>query len=95
MNQSAIKLASEGAFENQMAYGWASNATAWEQIFTLAKKSEISAKAVLTMISSMEEGGVADLPRAGQFMRTAARIAHHTLREAEIARAISSCRGKR
>lgn len=95
MNSSVIKQASEGQFDNEVAYGWSSNAKAWEDVFAMAKKSHIHANAVLQMIPLMEERGIADLPRAGQFMRTAARIAHDTTRERDMTLAIRNSRFKR
>ena len=36
MNSSVINQASEGQFDNEMAYGWASNAKALEDVFAMA-----------------------------------------------------------
>lgn len=95
MNQSAIKKAAEGQFDSEMAYGWASDAAAWENIYSKAEWSVQYAKATLVLIESMEKAGVADLPRAGSFMRGAARIAHRTLREHEVAKALKATRTRR
>ena len=72
MNQSnANRLASSGHFDKVMGYGWASDATAWETIYSKAGWSSMHAQATLVLIESMERAGVADLPRAASFMRAA------------------------
>jgi hypothetical protein len=93
--QTAIKKAIEGHFESEMAYGWASDATAWEAIYAKAAWSVQYAKAALVLVESMEKAGVAELPRAGSLMRGAARIAHKTLREHEMGTAIKSVRSRK
>lgn len=90
--QTAIKQAIEGRFESEMAYGWASDATAWEAIYAKSEWSVQYAKAALVLVESMEKAGVADLPRAGALMRGAARIAHGTLRQHEMATTVKGVR---
>lgn len=96
MNKSNVnRLATVGHFENVMGYGWASDATAWETIYSKAGWSSMHAEATLVMIESMEKAGVADLPRAASFMRAAARIAHGTLRDRQVAASFKVGRSSR
>lgn len=96
MNQSnANRLATEGHFDSLMGYGWASDATAWETICSKAGWSVLHAEATLVLIASMEKAGVADLPRAGSFMRAAARIAHGTLRDRQVALSFKATHSRR
>lgn len=80
-NSNTVHKHVKGDFDMAMGYGWASNEAAWEKIISRASWGVVDARATLSMIRSMEQAGVADLPRAAYHMRTAARIASKTIRE--------------
>lgn len=75
------KKNADGNFDIAMCYGWASSEAAWEKIISRASWSLADARAALQLIRLMEVAGVADLPKAAQNMRNAARVANKTIRE--------------
>lgn len=81
-HSATAKKGADGTFDMAMSYGWASSEAAWEPIVSRASWNVMDARAVLRMISLMEDAGIADLPRAAGLMRNAARIANSTLRDA-------------
>jgi 3-deoxy-D-arabino-heptulosonate 7-phosphate (DAHP) synthase class II len=78
--------ASDGAYDSEMAYGWAYNLTAWETIFAKASRSKKEAQAVLQLISEMEQQGVSEFPKVRSYMREVIRAANATIRNDDLQR---------